>query len=571
MGNPFVFVGTGNLSTNFIGREKEAEQMEQRAINGGMICVIGLTRMGKTTLARHVFLEEQKKQYWLEHHKIPLYISVEAYGCAIDFWGAIATSIKSKLYVLNVTPEKKAKYNEIRSLCDEAETSDKDTSIFDKVIPCLEIIKQEFGMSIILVVDELDYLLKYKYDKSVFGQLRMLSDYCCLVTCSRRNPKDISGDFHSVNPALQIYVGTFNGRELEQYWNHFSQYFELTNDDFSLYKELVARYAGCQPHFMNIMNAYAFDSGNLSEWCRMMNSSERYQLEWRFRSALLEPFKEQMNKIEEQGLKNAAIAAFLGTDRDESFDDKIAELVEKYKFLRIVSEKEKSTVFGYDFGMQTNDGKRFVCMSNFFSHYVRDQYRPLIKGAQLLYDTELKLRELIRLQLKTTYGPEALMVRNGSEYTMKYEEKWEEEYFKNKAYKESMEVKANWKTIKEIRFKNTRYEWKNMLQRPPADFLTGTTVGHLWTYFISKFWREYYSKVFDSENWREQDGFSNYLGNINNWRDHVFETFKDYRNIDRHCNRAFMTPESIEKAESACRQICKDIELWVENHARFSP
>ena len=573
MPNPFSFVRNSSLFDNFIGRKSEIEEITNRtlscALSGGMISIVGLPRIGKTSLMSHMFLERGRPERWIETYQMfPLYISLEPYGQVRGFWGGLASKIERAVqrWSKNNPAVPVEACASIQSRCREAYSADAGDR-YTIIEECLEKFSDELGLRMIIIIDELDCLMRYKYSHEDFRMIRSLADYGCIITCSRRTPERIEqATFQTTyfaNKGLPIFLGTFDKKDVELYWSHFRTAFGmLEKPEFNRYKELVARYAGCHPNLMNEMNYYAHNSGNISEWRRLLDTSMCYQVEWQFRRSLVNAFKEQMRYLDEQDLKNAAIAAVLGGEGINEFTEEI-DILQKYKFLQVVTTEEKNKYFGYDLGAVAGDIQhRYGCLSDFFSHYMRDNYYPLIQGAEHLKLVEKKLRALIRWHLKIMYGSDALDIVVGDEHSLEYQERWEEYYFKDPSRKQAAE--EDWSDIKKKRWKTTLNECKSPSERMPIDFISGTSLFHLWKYFISCFWDSFYRNVFDEENFITVDGREGvYIGNVRKWQTTVFNPIHILRNRDSHCNRDFLKPEFIKMAEGKCMQICQAIDNWM--------
>ena len=573
---PFSFVGKSSLGTDFVGRDSQSKLITERTLEGSMTCIVGLPRMGKTSLINHLFFESGRPEWWAQHHLLPLYVSIDTCATADEFWGSVASQLYQAVDDWVEQQQIPVENKDLRKFYEELQKADHPAAdgafIFNKMTNSLTSLKN-LQLQVIFILDELDSLGRYHYGYDHFRKIRALANYGPLITCSRRQPQAIEKkafdtDYFS-NMSEKVFIGTFTPDEVTTYWQHFRPAFsQLSGPEFREYRKLVARYAGNHPHLMNLMNYHALHSGNLTEWQRAMGTSQRYRQEWQFRASLVEAFREQMRYIEEQKLNKTAIAAVLGGERKEDFADQITTL-KQYTFIREVTNEEKRALFTYDLGLQTPDCRyRYVCLSDFFSHFMRDNYLPTYKDSELHIVTELKLRELVRAFLRLQFGDDALKPIGDDEYAHEhYEEHWEKPYrlfCERKAllyFDEDNETA--WSEIKHRRWQLTQTDCKPPSERPPIDFLTGLNLHQLKTFFLKPLWFTFFGKVLDAEQWGE----STYKGNRERWMHTYFDPFHTIRNRDSHRNLVFITEEAIEKAHSACRKICQDIDRWMAQQA----
>ena len=568
MHNPFEFVGSSSLKENFVGRKKLIEEIERRAIYSEMTFLVGLPRMGKTSLIWHIFLESGKPEFWLEEHRFyPLLFDISTCSKAKDLWGSMALEISLALGEMQITQQLNSEsITEVYDLCNQAEDAEdgyiKLKGAIQKIFNC-------FGIRFVFIFDELDYLWKYKYNKEDFMRLRCLSSYAHIITCSRRTPEHIEklsygSNYFSNKKDDNIFVGVFTQSDVDQYWNHFASAFSMLDKTVrKQYKKLVARYAGNHPNLMNILNSFAFKHGSIEEWRQVLNTDKRYLLEFEFRRSLVDAFDDQMHYIEEQELDQAAINAVVGGVLPS--DNKIDDLL-KYNFIEMVPVSQKRDMFGYDIGPTTNDGQyRYVCLSEFFSHYMREKYHPIIKGAELLEMTELKLRDLVRDTMKNKYGENAFDVVNGSENSrIYYKEGWEDSFrndfeeLYNALWIDSNDLdsrkdfKSTIASLKNKRWKRTQNDCRPSHERSAIDIISSTTLGQLWNMFICWLWEDGLSSVLDKDNVVQ--------GNKNSWYNAYFSDYLELRNATNHYYRGELTESFIEETEEKCRKICRLID-----------
>lgn len=571
MDSPFAFVGSSSLEDNFIGRKDEIDFITKRVISGGeMTCLVGLPRIGKTSLMWHIFFEEGKTEWWFSNHNtIPVYTDIGKQPSAKNIWGAIATSLNFELFKRkNILKDIDA--NTLNSIKDDLKwitIAEDAADRHNHLESCLKKIKDSYNIKFLFVFDELDYLWKYKYSQDQFHQIRSMSVYGHVVTCSRRKPSYIEkmacNSNYFDNKSKYIWISPFLAKDAKAYWQHFRSFFrELDDNSFDKYIKLVERYTGNHPHMMNIMNNEAFESGNLKEWHQTIDRKRRYETERKFRFSLEEAFKRQMGYIKEQELEESAKKLVL--EGVELPSKEHIEDLKNYGFIKQVPLEVKRNIFGYDMGPTTNEDKdRFICMSEFFSHLMKEEYEPTIKGLQLLRTTEIKMRRFVKELLKKEYGQNC-MESDEDESSPYYKEKWEQhfepredEWIESQMTKEEIESHKkeinNWKKAIQIweqrrdsRYKRVCNGCKPSSERPPIDTLSSFDIGSIiYTFFDKKKPWSTDAMVF-AKMWKSD-----------------FQKWGLWRNAEQHFYVEEKTEVFLNKAHDSCHKICKDIDDWI--------
>ena len=97
--NPFAFYGKKMLGgdPNFIGRKAEISYLWERAvINGAFTQIVGLPRMGKSSLIKNCFETPERREFLTKNNF--LYIVVDnCASSAIAFWKIFADKIEAKI------------------------------------------------------------------------------------------------------------------------------------------------------------------------------------------------------------------------------------------------------------------------------------------------------------------------------------------------------------------------------------------------------------------------------------------------------------------------------------------
>lgn len=581
MENPFGFVRGVASGTNFVGRSKECQKLATDLKERGVVHVIGLPRMGKTSLVIHTFMEDDAWKNWCEEYDIlPLKVGLDQCKDGEEFWGAVMMEMANALGKM----EDQTATAHLIEGCYNVISVSGEGNRYLLVRKCTGDIARCLKKKLLFIIDELDYLSdkNYNYTKDLLGKITGLAELGWLVTCSRRTPEQVEErKFHTHyfgNKGGRLFVRPFSDDDVTEYWERFEAAFaRLSKEQFKTYKSLVKSYTGHHPMLMSLMNYYSINNGNLEAWCKATRQTEREKEERAIRVELKKAFDEQMHYVEEQGLKESATGLVTGGLKLPPEEDTMMLL--NYGFVRKVPRTEKRELFGYDLGPVTADRQAYVCLSDFASHLMREYYRPAIKGIELVEITEKRLQELVRAGLKQQFrlGDDCFEVVSESEKTaeelmadnprlkreeavkriaFQYKEKWELRYEREKG-----KLPEKLEDVKKVRYKRTLFECR---PKEEIDLVSSAMLGELWNIFIGNTWR-FYSKVLDAETWV---GTHYPDKGRNQWYDKWFDNLLNYRNTCQHFHKDGLSEETVKKAEAACNSICDSINKWMEKQRR---
>jgi len=582
--NPFVFVNTVVTGSDFTGRKEKLAELTSLAAKGGMTFIVGLPRMGKTSIVQQCFMAGEQPKVWQQEYKhIPIYLTFEDYATPQGFWDGLAKKIKKaarqwQKQHRDCTEE----IDEVIDRCSNIRQCLSFDEMYNDITEAIDTFCEETGMHFIFILDELDCLLRNKYDRHQIQKICSLAARNSLVTCSRRTPqlieKSTSGSEYFSGKSRTMFLTVFSDDDVTEYWERFEAAFaRLSKEQFKTYKSLVKSYTGHHPMLMSLMNYYSINNGNLEAWCKATRQTEREKEERAIRVELKKAFDEQMHYVEEQGLKESATGLVTGGLKLPPEEDTMMLL--NYGFVRKVPRTEKRELFGYDLGPVTADRQAYVCLSDFASHLMREYYRPAIKGIELVEITEKRLQELVRAGLKQQFrlGDDCFEVVSESEKTaeelmadnprlkreeavkriaFQYKEKWELRYEREKG-----KLPEKLEDVKKVRYKRTLFECR---PKEEIDLVSSAMLGELWNIFIGNTWR-FYSKVLDAETW-----VGTYYPDKgrNQWYDKWFDNLLNYRNTCQHFHKDGLSEETVKKAEAACNSICDSINKWMEKQRR---
>ena len=561
--NPFVY-GKIVEGDNFIGRSQKLEELKELAIKGEQTHIEGLPRMGKSSLLRRCFMDWNLFMWWVKEQKmIPVFL--DTLPSPKELWYSLANKIG------NVLLDLKSDHiieldSDIIDKCDNLYTIEDLSVRHEKLINILDRLKKELRIKFIFIIDEFDNAISYHYTNDTFKKLKVLSNYGVIFTCSRRRAEFIekksSGTIDFCENKKELYIGVFTPEDVKEYWNHYRKCFKMLNEcQMSEYQNLVDKYAGRQPQLMNYLNSQVLDQNKIISWCKG-TPNQKKEIELGYRVYVKNMFQKHMEKVEEQGLKETAIN--MVSNPFAEISDEKKQLLLKYTFINVVSSSKKREYFGFDLGPLSDEGEnRYICMSEFTSHLLYNEYEPNFTLNELLTVTEMELRNLVRLCIKKQWpqSPFAIKVDDGTESG--YEENWEQPFFEK--IQREQEAQNGLIEMKHTRFKREENSTIPKDQRN-IDLISSTTLGNLWFVFIKWQWRFFYSKIFDSKNWIITSKQEIYNGNKTKWYNNIYNPVRIIRNSDSHRNLKDHSKEHIKNVEEKCKKICRDIENWKRNN-----
>lgn len=247
--NPFVNYGKVVRGERFIGRHKIHSVIENRIIypvNPGNLAIIGVHRIGKSSLAYKTIIEQKEKL--IAKGILPIWIGLSSYDQSSEFFSSLVDECVNEMEDLDWLTEKIQRLAD-RALEDGA-TWDRTKRFFKEV--------QKAGYGTLFILDEFDHARYIFKGETAFQRLRELADYpdyrLSLVLTSRRNIKDIeiaagsSSPFHNIFQVQRLAV--FNDDDLEIYFSRFSDIGISISDE---QREHVLFYCGTHPYLLEML------------------------------------------------------------------------------------------------------------------------------------------------------------------------------------------------------------------------------------------------------------------------------------------------------------------------------
>ncbi len=247
--NPFVNYGRIVHGDRFIGRATIVSKIENRIIHPdipGTLAIIGMHRIGKSSLAHKVIIEQ--KENLTKKGILPIWIGVSSYDLPSDFFHVLVkTSVREmkKLGCLSDT---------VQELGDNVlDTEDSWYEIKDFFTEV-----KQLGYQILFILDEFDHARHLFKGNTAFQRLRELADHpdygFSLVLTSRRSIRDVERSAGSSSPFHNIFqvqrLGMFNDDDLAIYFSRFSDIGILISNE---QREQVLYYCGSHPYLLEML------------------------------------------------------------------------------------------------------------------------------------------------------------------------------------------------------------------------------------------------------------------------------------------------------------------------------
>ena len=247
--NPFSDYGKIVRGERFIGRKQIINAIESRIIqpmNPGNLAIIGVHRIGKSSLAYKTIVEQKNKL--IDKKILPIWKGLSSYDDSLDFFYSLIDEFVSEMEELGWLTER------IRRSADRAldtnATWDRIKRFFREV--------QNSGYGVLFILDEFDHARTLFKGETAFQRLRELADYpdyrFSLVLTSRRNIRDIelsagsSSPFHNIFQVQRLTM--FDDEDLEIYFSRFSDIDIPISDDI---RKRVLFYCGFHPYLLEML------------------------------------------------------------------------------------------------------------------------------------------------------------------------------------------------------------------------------------------------------------------------------------------------------------------------------
>ena len=458
--NPLSDCGNVVKGERFVGRDKEISIIRNRTVlkNSGNLAIMGLPRVGKTSLAYNALLNKTNENF------LTVYINVGSIENADEFFYSLISEALDEIEFLDEFNEKQIEFFEKtkNNIINSKFNADKKINI----TKFFRMFSKKSSYHLIYILDEFDHIgAIFKLENFQF--LRELASNpnmkISLVTISRRTIEEIE---LLNNEALSkfatifsyLHLGLFNKAEVREYWKRLNN-FGITTDEE--YQQSVEYYAGNFPYLIDLFN-YEIINEILYEENLDIKKIIKDKIQLNF----YQNYDHIINLLKEEKLYDKLIQLLIGPVFN--LNQKDIEKLEK-------------------FGIINKKGDSYTVFSQFFFEYLELKadafdYWPLWS------ETEKKLREFIKIYLKENYG-----------------EKWEEKFI----YK-LPKIEYKIKRLNKIKEKNK----KNFKNKASSHLVDYTYPWDIYAIFIYNDWN-YFQKYF-KESLKEWEKIFSHLAKIRN-------------------------------------------------------
>jgi hypothetical protein len=266
MDNIYADVGVPTLD-RYINRIEIEKLISQRLIDNkafGSLSLVGLHKIGKTTIVRNMFLKNQENL--LKRNIIPIYIVMSNFNSPIYFFKSMVNEIFDFLEDNNIFIDEMIIRKRERFIESNLEESLQEIFAFFKAL------KKKLEYRIIVVVDEFDSAISlFEFKSSYFQILRQLAsepDYKIgFVFISRRLIESIESKIPATSAFTNVldrtFVSTYSEKEL-------NKYYEVLHNSFTFKAEIKDFYTfttGNYPYLMDKLSYYLVQDNIVDSIC----------------------------------------------------------------------------------------------------------------------------------------------------------------------------------------------------------------------------------------------------------------------------------------------------------------
>ena len=511
LNNPFADYGNIIHGERFIGRCEEIQTIEQRVMGRnqyGNLAIMGLPRIGKTSLAWHAIME--KKESLLQHFTIPIFVSVGSCKTSRYFFQMLVTMLADELEFVS---NENSKIQKISALVRSIRQMENEVDFVLQLERFYKFVKK-IGYKVIYILDEFDSVKDF-FEVADFQTLRGLSTNpetdVCLVTCSRKTIKEIEALNGAIsnfyNTFKDIRLGMYNDDDIKTYWRWVKNYYTIGED----YINKTEFYVGRHPFLLDFFNNY----------CLVDNKDiEDVDILSKLRLDLLSQFSTIKDTLNNERLLDKAIQLVVGPVYDV---DKISEeKLLKFNFVKIVDNEQKIMVLGRLMG-STYQGKSYTCFSDYFTHVLERNIIANVEYWPIWTETEKMIRELIKTYLEERYGQD-------------WEVLIQADCGKSKSWSDSFST-----------LKSTRDKTLRLFPGASTHLVDYTLTRDMFNVFINTGWGAWFNQVFgaDKKPWSAK-----------------FLFLAEVRNPMAHNNSEFISEEQKSLATTYCQDIKRAIMDW---------
>jgi AAA+ ATPase superfamily predicted ATPase len=250
--NPFADYGNVVQGKRFIGRKEAIQKIQERVLGDifGNLAVVGLPRIGKTSLVHHTLMPVKAALAQQQHYLV--FITVSTLSYPNDFFKALIRAVLTEMQFGN-----DPSYPVFALLYEEVKQHQKDRFEFtNSIIKFFKFLKRK-GLRVTYVLDEFDHAEKI-FSLENFQLLRELSSQqelqICLITISRRTIQEIEAENGAISNFFGIFydlpLQQFDKEDLNVYWKRIEG---LNITVSEAYKKEVYFFVGAHPYWMDMV------------------------------------------------------------------------------------------------------------------------------------------------------------------------------------------------------------------------------------------------------------------------------------------------------------------------------
>lgn len=377
--NPFSDYGKIVRGERFIGRRQIIGVVESRIIqptNPGNLAIVGVHRIGKSSLAYKTIVEQRDKL--IGKGILPIWRGLSSYDQSSEFFRSLVDEYVSEMEDLGWLTEK------IQRSADRALES---SASWDRIKRFFKEV-QNAGYGVIFILDEFDHARNLFKGETAFQRLRELADYpdyrLSLVLTSRRNIKDIELSAGSSSPFHNIFqiqrLGMFNDEDLATYFLLFSSIgIQMIDVD----RERILFYCGAHPYLLEMLGWEIIEKFRQNQEQKIdVNKAADAILQ-----SVFEHYDDMIRLLREDGTLNKLLQILFGPVID-------------------VKQTDVTELQNYGLIQPTENGT-YAAYSEHFHDYLKLHERSTEFTADLWpiwRDTEKALREVITATMFNVHG-----------------------------------------------------------------------------------------------------------------------------------------------------------------------
>ena len=397
MKNPFAGYGKIMTGKNYIRRLENEKELINRTLcnedNYGSVSVVGMQRMGKSSLVYNVYYIEKEKLY--QKNIIVIKISMNEYSRAENFFKAIAREVYEEVELNNDLDDRiERHYNNI-----------KNSTLEDG---CIKYIQNMFkyiyknGKRILCIIDEFDNSRKiftnYTEGFNILRELAYQPDInVTFIFVSRRMITELEMNFEISTLAnilgSPIYVKPYTEKELELYYKRLEENnIKFSDEEKTNFLEIT----GGEPYWCDLLMYHYFNSISSGDRNSISEILEKNV------TVLYSEFERILSLLEEQSLLSPLYQVIFGPafDCTKSHIQKLCDYgiiyfsdgkvkmfsTKLYEYLQI---KEKESNF-YPLWNKTEKNFRYILKIKLKEKY-GDEWEKILENQYKKLNTQLAL------------------------------------------------------------------------------------------------------------------------------------------------------------------------------------